>query len=97
MKKLKDIVAIVNGKKLPIALILTIVGFSTGYGELKNKVANNINTIKDLKPIVAQVARIDERVKHTEQDVKEMKSDLKDFRDEMRLSNEKLYNAILSR
>jgi len=93
----KQFIQGLNGKKTPIALILTILGGGIGYGELKSTVKNHTKEIDVLKPMVIQVARI-------EQNVKGIDENFIDFRTEQRKDNgkkdkklEDIYRAIMAK
>lgn len=83
----KQVIQVLNGKKIPIALVSFIIATSVGYGELKNKVSNQGEEIKDLKPITAQVARIEENVENIDEN-------FKDFRNEQRIFNRDIDNKL---
>ena len=91
MGKVKDVLIGLNGKKLPISVLLTAL---IGVGILQAQVTNNTKEVDNLRPAVTamqeQIARIDERTKDT-------REDLKEFRTEQRISNQKLYDAIMAK
>ena len=82
MPSIKQTWTAMNGKKLPIALIIACAAALTGYGQVKAKVDANCADIKDLKPLVAQTAVI-------EATTNELKEDFLDFRTEQRSVNER--------
>ncbi len=73
-----------NGKKIPIAMtvtiLTTIIGAAVAYGELTGRVTNNVKEIDKLKPLIEQTAVI-------QANTKDLKEDFLDFRQEQRKVN----------
>ena len=59
-------------------------------------VADNVR-LDNQQDIIKELKKLPERMKGVEERVVALNDNFRDFRSEMRLDNEKLYNAILSR
>ena len=79
MSKVKQTLMALNGKKLPISIL---VAGTVAVATLQAQVANQGGEIEKLRPMTEQVARIEERVDG-------IKEDFIDFRDEQRKVNDK--------
>ena len=84
----KRIFDALNGKKIPITLIIFIITAATAYGALKQKVATNSDVIADLKQTPEQIARV-------EVEVNGINHNLKLMREEQRILQQDI-KAILS-
>ncbi len=77
MSKIKQTLMALNGKKLPISLI---VAGTVAVATLQAQVANQGKEIEKLRPMTQQVVRVEEKVKALD-------DTFKDFRKEQRIFN----------
>lgn len=71
---LKETMMKLNGKKLPIGII---IAGTLAVATLQAEVANNIEDIKELKPIPIQVAQIEQKVADIDEQFTEFREDYK--------------------
>lgn len=78
-----------NGKKVPIAAITFIIMTATGYGQLKNQVANNSKAIEELKPatigVTTQVAKIEANIDNINEKVGDVRTEQRIIRNDIKL------------
>ena len=77
MGKIKQTLTVLNGKKLPISII---VAGTIAVATLQAQVTNHSNEIEKLRPTTTQVARVEDQIKGLEKN-------FVDFRDEQRKVN----------
>ena len=82
----------INGKKLPITMVLAI-GLS--YGTLQAQVKSNADHIDDLKPNTEQIARIDERVQSMDKRVERLDGRVEKGFDRLGDKMDKLIQAVM--
>ena len=88
MKKAKEFLMVVNGKKLPISMI---IAGSIAVGVLQAEVGNLKEDIDALEPLKEQVARIDERGEALKEDIEDIKYEQR----EMRTDIKAIYKAVV--
>lgn len=93
----KKVFQALNGKKIPIALVSFVIVSSIGYGELKNKVANQGENIRNLKPIIAQVATIEEKVENIDENFKDFRAEQRKVNGRTDIQLEKILEVVLSK
>lgn len=66
----------INGKKryvaIPLVFLVTIIGASVKYGELRGQVETNSAEIEELDDMPEQMARVEERVNGTDKTIDKM-------------------------
>lgn len=82
--KTKEVLSAINGKKLPISMI---IAGTIAVATLQAEVGNIKEDVIALEPVKEQVARIDERVEG-------LKEDFTDFRTEQRKVNDRMEDNI---
>jgi len=91
MGKVRDLAVALNGKKLPMVLIMTIVGGGIGYGELKTTVKHNRAQVEKLDKVPAQIAAIETDVRNIKDDMRDFKTDQREIRTDIKA----IYKAVV--
>lgn len=81
MGKAREVLTALNGKKLPISII---IAGTIAVATLQAEVGNLKEDIVELSPVKEQVARIDERVEGLKDDIKDIKFEQREMRTDIK-------------